>query len=210
MSNKLDISCFFLLIVLQLFSCSTTNKGVLNREYRSLISKYNVLFNGKESFSVGESILEEAYEDNFFQLIQVEPINLRGENIDNTTIVPGFDRAEQKAVKAIQKHSIKIDNVQYNRQIDEAYLLLGKARYFDRRFFPALEAFNFLLESGANRSNFIEGKIWREKTNIRLKNIELAIGNLRPLARSLKINNKYFSLANATLADAFLNIKQFH
>ena len=208
MSNKLDISCFFLLIVFQLLSCSTTNKGVLNREYHSLISKYNVLFNGEESFSVGESILEEAFEDNFFELIPVEPINLRGENIDNTTIVPGFDRAEEKAVKAIQKHSIKIDEVQYNRQIDEAYLLLGKARYFDRRFFPALEAFNFLLESGANRSNFIEGKIWREKTNIRLKNIELAIGNLRPLARSLMINNKYFSLANATLADAFLNIKQ--
>ena len=107
--------------------------------------------------------------------------------------MPGFDRAEEKAVKAIQKHSIRIDQVQYNRKIDDAYLLLGKARYFDRRFFPALEAFNFLLKSGANRSNFIEGKIWREKTNIRLKNIELAIGNLRPLARSLMINNKFFS-----------------
>ncbi len=208
MSSKLDIPLFFLSILFCFFSCSTTSKGFLNREYHSLISKYNVLFNGEESFSVGETILEEAFEDNFFDLITVEPINLRGENIDNTTIVPGFDRAEEKAVKAIQKHSIRIDQVQYNRKIDDAYLLLGKARYFDRRFFPALEAFNFLLKSGANRSNFIEGKIWREKTNIRLKNIELAIGNLRPLARSLMINNKFFSLANATLADAFLNLKQ--
>ena len=205
---RLGLSWFSLLISFYFFSCSTTNKGLLNREYRSLISKYNVLFNGKESFSIGETILEEAFEDNFYDLIKVEPINLRGENIDNSTIVPGFDRAEEKAVKAIQKHSIRIDQVQYNRQIDEAYLLLGKARYFDRRFFPALEAFNFLLKSGVNRSNYIEGKIWREKTNIRLKNIELAIGNLRPLARSLMNNNKFFSLANATLADAFVNLKQ--
>jgi len=60
---------------------------------------------------------------------------------------------------------------------------LGKARYFDRRFFPALEAFNFLLESGANPSAYTEGKIWREKTNIRLNNVELAAENLGPLVQ---------------------------
>ena len=189
-------------------SCSTSKKGILNKGYHTLTTKYNVLFNGKEAFSVGEEILSNAYEDNFYELLPIEPINLRGENIDETTIVPGFDKAEEKAVKAIQKHSIKINDLQYNRQIDESYLLLGKARYFDRRFFPALEAFNFLLESGVSRSNYIEGKIWREKTNIRLRNEELAIGNLRPLARSLYSTNRFYSLANATLAEAFLKIKQ--
>ena len=109
MSNRLGISWFLLLISFHFFSCSTTNKGFLNREYRSLISKYNILFNGKESFLIGETILEEAFEDNFYDLIKVEPINLRGENIDNSTIVPGFGRAEEKAVKAIQKHSILIE-----------------------------------------------------------------------------------------------------
>ena len=189
-------------------SCSTTKKGVLNKGYHALTTKYNVLFNGKEAFSVGEAILEEAFEDNFYELLPVEPINLRGENIDETTIVPGFDRAEEKAVKSIQKHSININHIQYNSQMDEAYLLLGKARYFDRRFFPALEAFNFLLESGANVSNFVAGKIWREKTNIRLRNVELAIGNLTPLARTLASKNRFYPLANATLADAYINLKQ--
>ena len=188
-------------------SCSTTKKGILNREYHTLTTKFNVLFNAKEAFEVGESILEEAFEDNFFELLPVEPINLRGENIDEPTLVPGFDRAEEKAVKAIQKHSINLNNEQYNRKMDEAYLLLGKARYFDRRFFPALEAFNFLLKSGADQAVFTEGKIWREKTNIRLRNVELAIDNLGPLARALKAKNKYYPLANATLAQAFTNLK---
>ena len=191
-----------------ILSCSSTKKGLINREFHTLTTKYNVLFNGKEAFSIGEEILSEAFEDNFYELLPVEPINLRGESIDETTIVPGFDRAEEKAVKAIQKHSIKINEVQYNRQIDEAYLLLGKARYFDRRFFPALEAFNFLLETGANQSNYVEGKVWREKTNIRLRNEELAIENLRPLARALLPKNKFYPIANATLAEAFINLKQ--
>ena len=156
----------------------------------------------------GEKIIFKAFEENFYDLLPVEPINLSGENFDDTTIVPGFDRAEEKAVKAIQKHSIKIDENQYNSQIDEAYMLLGKARYFDRRFFPSLEAFNFLLESGASPSMYLEGKIWREKTNIRLNNIELAVENISPLVQSLSERNKFYSLANATLADAYIQLKQ--
>ena len=90
------------------FSCSTSKKGLINQEYHTLITKYNVLFNGKEAFAIGQQILEQAYEDNFHQLISVEPINLRGENINKSSIIPGFDRAEEKAVKAIQKHSMNM------------------------------------------------------------------------------------------------------
>ena len=208
MNLKRSIFYFPLIVTLFFNSCSTTKKGILNQEYHTLTTKFNVLFNGKEAFSIGEEILSDAFEENFYELLPVEPINLRGENIDETTIIPGFDRAEEKAVKAIQKHSLKINDIQYNRQIDDAYLLLGKARYFDRRFFPALEAFNFLLESPTNRNSYVEGKIWREKTNIRLRNEELAIENLRPLARSIFPSNKFYSLANATLAESFLNLKQ--
>jgi hypothetical protein len=41
----------------------------------------------------------------------------------------------KKATKAIQKHSMNIDGRERNFQIDEAYLLLGKARYYDQGLF---------------------------------------------------------------------------
>ena len=168
------------LIIIGLFcsACSTSKDGFFRREYHTLTTKYNVLFNGKEAFEVGSQILKQAHEDNFFELLPVEPITLLGEDVNSPTIVPGFTRAEEKAVKSIQKHSMKIKGKQRNRKIDEAYLLLGKARYFDRRFFPALEAFNFLLESEADYKIFIEGRVWRERTNIRLNNNALAVQNL--------------------------------
>ena len=181
---------------------------MLNRGYHSLNTKYNVLFNGKEAFRVGQSILEQAHDDNFFKLLEVEPIALNGERMDQTTIVPGFGRAEEKAVKAIQKHSMNIDGIQRNNKIDEAYLLLGKARYYDRRFFPAMEAFNYLLENYADSKTYVEGRIWREKTNIRLRNNELAIKNLRSLARSITPSSKFHSPANAAISQAFINIQQ--
>tara|TARA_S200000501_G_scaffold356971_1_gene380166 strand:+ start:11598 stop:14138 length:2541 start_codon:yes stop_codon:yes gene_type:complete len=194
--------------LLLLSSCSTQKNKMLNRGYHSLNTKYNVLFNGKEALKIGESIIEQAYDDNFFELLEVEPIVINGEQMDQTSIVPGFDRAEEKAVKAIQKHSMNIGNIQRNNKIDEAYLLLGKARYYDRRFFPAMEAFNYLLENYANRKTYVEARIWREKTNIRLRNDQLAIKNLRSLARSITPKSKFHSSANATLSQAFINTRQ--
>lgn len=207
MIRKFTLTALFFALLLFIQACSTNKKGILNIGYNSINAKYNVLFNGKEALSIGETILLQAFDDNFYETLPVEPLNLRGENFEETTLVPGFNLAEEKAVKTIQKYSMRIEDIQYNNQIDQAYLLLGKARYFDRRFFPALEAFNYLLKSGAKRSVFVEGKIWREKTNIRLKNFELAIDNLRPLVQSLPSNNPYYPLVNATLADAFLQLE---
>ena len=195
-------------IILMMWGCSTQKNKMLNRGYHSLNTKYNVLFNGKESFKVGQSILEQAYDDNFFEFLQVEPIALNGEQMNQTTIVPGFGSAEEKAVKAIQKHSMNINGMQRNNKIDEAYLLLGKARYYDRRFFPAMEAFNYLLENYADSKTYVEGRIWREKTNIRLNNNELAIKNLRSLARTITPSSKFHSPANAAISQAFINTKK--
>jgi hypothetical protein len=180
----------------------------LNRQYHGINTKYNVLFNGEEALRVGEEILNATVEDNFFETIKTAPILLKGEVFDNKTIVPGFNKAEEKAVKAIQKHSMNINGAQRNSFIDESYLLLGKARYYDRRFFPAIEAFNFLLDNSTDESVYIEGRIWREKTNIRLQNNQIAINNLRPLARQLINKNILYGQANATLAQAFINLKE--
>tara|TARA_B100001057_G_scaffold76834_2_gene71595 strand:- start:260 stop:2659 length:2400 start_codon:yes stop_codon:yes gene_type:complete len=180
----------------------------LNRKYHTLNTKYNVLFNGKEALKIGESIIKATLEDDFYDILEIDPILLKGEEFDQTTIVPGFKKAEDNAVKAIQKHSMKFNGLQKNKQIDEAYLLLGKARYYDRRFFPAIEAFNFLLDNNIDESAFIEGRIWREKTNIRLQNNQIAINNLRSLSRNLINTNKSFGIANATVAQAFLNLKK--
>ena len=189
-------------------SCSPQKNKFLNRQYHGLNTKYNVIFNGKEALSVGEEILIATIEDDFFEIIKVDPILLSGERFDENTIVPGFEKAEEKAVKAIQKHSMDIKGIQRNANIDDAYLLLGKARYYDRRFFPAIEAFNFLLENNVDESVYIEGRIWREKTNIRLQNNKIAINNLRPLARQLINKNPFYGQANATLAQAFINLKE--
>jgi len=204
LQNKTSLLLVFFILI----SCSTSKDRFLNRKYHKVTTKYNVLYNGKEAFKIGKKILEDVYEDDFFNLISVEPIFLRGENIDNSTIIPGFQRAEEKAVKSIQKHSMNIKGYQKNPLIDDSYILLGKARYFDRRFFQALESFNYIMENYSNPKTYLEARIWREKTNIRLNNNELAINNLRGISEKLINKSSFSGMLNASLAQAFLNNKR--
>lgn len=117
-----------------------------------------------------------------------------------------FKRAEEKATKAIQKHSMNIAGSEKNPQMDEAHLLLGKARYYENRFVPALEAFNYILLKYPGSDKIDQAKIWREKTNIRLENEGIAIRNLKELIEKKResMDDQTFADANAILAEGYL------
>lgn len=200
-------SFYLTLLGVFILGCSTQKNNFFNREYHALNTKFNVLFNGNEALEIGKAILYQNRQDDFLSVLPVEPISLNGEDQEQTASIPSFTVAEEKAVKAIQKHSMNIGGMQRNREIQKAYLLLGKARYFDRRFVPALEAFNFLLEGYDETSTYYEGKLWREKTNLRLGNNALAIDNLKPLVMRVSFQEPLHASINATIAQAYLNLQ---
>ena len=58
---------------------------------------------------------------------------------------------------------------------------MGKARYYDQRFIPSIEAFNYIIASYPYANLINETKIWRAKANIRNDNEEFAIESMRLL-----------------------------
>ena len=141
----------------------------------------------------------------------------RRNNNKNTTkkkATTPFGIAEEKAVKAIQKHGMNINGIERNRQIDDAYLLLGKARYYSQRFIPAIEAFNYVIASYPNANLIAETKIWRAKTNVRLDNEDTAIESMRLLlvikdTLEADLPNKIKELAHTTMAMAYVKSDSF-
>ncbi len=191
-----------------LFACSTKKYTVINRNWHALTTKYNVLYNGNIAFEEGREQLNASYQDNYWEVLPVERLLVSGEiKLDSEDNNPNFVIAEEKATKAVQKHSMDIDDEERNPQIDEAFLLLGKARYFDERYIPALEAFNYVLNKYTESDKLNEATIWREKTNIRLENEELAIRNLKTLLRYEKLKDQEYADTYAMMAQAFMNLK---
>ncbi len=72
-----------------------------------------------------------------------------------------------------------------NSQIDDAYLLLGKSRYYTQRFIPAIEAFNYVIINYPYADLINETRIWRAKTNIRLDNDKFAIETLKIVLKAM-------------------------
>lgn len=166
------------------------------------------MYNGEVAYETGRAELDASFNDNYWEILPIERI----ETFDDITRPgesknPNFERAEEKAAKAIQKHSMKIDGSEYNPQIDESFIMLGKARYFEQRFIPALEAFNYVLAYYPASNSIAQAKIWKEKTHIRLDNNELAITNLRKLIKIEDLDDQDFADASAMLSQAFLNLE---
>lgn len=189
-------------------SCSRKNDTFINRNFHALGTKYNILYNGELALENGRNSIDNAFTDNYWELLPVERMQ-----VEEEIMLPGqsknadFERAEEKAIKGVQKHGMNINGKEHNPQIDEAYLLLGKARYFDQRFVPALEAFNYILYKYPASDKINTSKVWREKTNIRLENDELAIKNLKRLIDQEVLDDQDLSDATSSMAQAYINIK---
>ena len=201
---------FFLPLLLVIFAgCSTKKNTFLARNSHALSTKYNILYNGGVGFDKGVQTIKSNNDDDFWQLLPPEKMQLREDILSNSKPSNAdFELAETKATKAIQKHSMNIGGRERNSQIDEAYLMLGKARYFDQRFVPALDAFNYILYKYPNSSKINEAKIWREKTNMRLGNDALVIKNISKLLEDRQVKNQVFADANALLTASFLNLEE--
>jgi len=199
---------FILAAVLSVASCSRKKDSFINRNFHAVTAEYNTLFNGHNALEQGRQNLITSYQDNYWDILPVERME-----VQEDIILPGqsknqdFNRAEEKAVKAIQRHGMNIRGKEKNPQIDEAYLLLGKARYFDQRFVPALEALNYILYKYPLSDKINQAKVWREKTNMRLENDLLAIKNLKRLLEQEEIEDQDLADVTSTLAQAYINTK---
>ena len=194
--------------VLFLIACSVKKDKFINRNFHAVTTEYNILYNGNIALEKGLTELQTTYQDNFWDILPIERVS--GNEVTTTKEKAknqSFERAEEKAVKAIQNHSMNLGGVEKNPQMDEAYLLLAKARYYDNRIIPSLEALNYILYKYPLSDKIYHAKVWREKVNIRLDNDQIAIKNLKKLLEDNRIEGQDFSDAHAMLTQAYLNIQ---
>ena len=187
--------------------CSRKKDKFLNKKFHSLTTTYNYLFNGENLYSLGSEELNNSEKENFWKLIPIEKYKYIDTDLDEDRET-NFTKAEEKATLAIQKHSMNVAGKEKNPVMDQAYLLLGKSRYFDNRFIPALEAFNYILYKYPTSELINQVKIWKEKVNIRIDQNKYAIDNLKELLGETNLSKEERSSAYSYISQAFINIEQ--
>ena len=199
----------FLVLILFVFTnCSTRKDRMMNRAYHQATTKFNVLFNGEEAIRSGTVAEVLSHQPNFWDQLPVDPFPL----IDLFSLEvkenPSFTRAEEKAVIAVQKHSMLIGDQQRNTQIDEAYMLLGKARFYNGRYLQALDAFNYVIDQLPNANSRRNAQIWKAKVFLQLLQEQRAAAIFLELIDQNELTVTEYVEVSAHLAKAYIALNQ--
>jgi len=159
---------FFLALIViipVMFSCSTKKNKWTNRTYHGITAKYNILFNGKESYKSGLFELNKNAKENYTRILPVFP---RFQKTEAQAVAPQMDRVIEKSSKAIKKHSIYIRGKEYNKYIPMAYQMMGEAFFYKQEYETAQRTFNFIINNYKNPDVILEASIWLARTSSEL------------------------------------------
>ena len=162
---------FLLLSFFFLGSCKTTKNKFLNKAYHKTTTRYNWYFNAKESYKSALNRLETQHKDDFNELLSIYPL---GTDKDAQSISPQMDKALKKCAQAISKHSMLIKGKEYNRWIDDCYLLIGKAYFYKKEHIKAIEAFRLVSRQFERLPSSYEAKIWLVKSFVETNDLSSA------------------------------------
>lgn len=112
-------------------SCSTQKAGWTNVTYHNTTARYNVWWNGNESLKKGVEQLENSVKDDYTRLL---PVSKLGTKEQAAAANPQFDRALEKGIKGIKKHSILINGVEHVAYVPQCYLLTAYASFYKHDF----------------------------------------------------------------------------
>ena len=148
-----------------MISCSTKKNKWTNRTYHGITAKYNILFNGKESYKSGLFELNKNAKENYTRILPVFP---RFQKNEAQAVGPQMDRVVEKSSKAIKKHSIYIRGKEYNKYIPLAYQMMGEAFFHKQEYETAQRTFNFIINNYKNPDVVLEASIWLARTSSEL------------------------------------------
>ena len=162
MKNQLRIiiSLLSIAVLLATTSCSTQKNTWASRNYHAMTTRYNIYYNGNNSYIDGLNAIDKAAEDDYSSIL---PLYSVSHHEAAQAATSEMDRTIEKCRKCIKLHSIKVKpkpdpkrrgdpkykafmaQEEYNRHMDDAWLLLGKAEFHKGDFLGAVGTFNYII-----------------------------------------------------------------
>ena len=172
-----------LLIVTNLLlftQCSTKNNNAATRSYHYVTARYNVYFNANNAFLKVEDEIIDNHKDNYSEILPV----FRLSNPETAQLAKGkMDYVMEKCQKTIKMHSIVkkpkkdpkrmkdpkykafLEKEEYNSMVQEAWLLMGKAQFYQSDFLAAISTFSYVkTHFDDNKDVCVEASLWEARS----------------------------------------------
>lgn len=186
--------------LLLISSCSTRRNTFMTRQYHNFTTYFNVYFNGKESLKEGEEKIVANHREQYSYLL---PIFISDNDVARRTAYSNMDRAAIKGQKAIKLHSItrkprrrsnrnykyykkQRNKKEYNRFVDDCYLLIAKGNFYNKKYNKADKTFAFIIRNFEGEPIVVDARLWYARSLVEQSKFAKAKQQLSAL--SSKIN----------------------
>ncbi len=212
---------FVVLLVTLMFlgfsSCSTKKNTLVTRSYHNLTSHYNIFFNGEQALKKGIRKIEDSYQEEYTKLLPV----FKFSEVEDVGMVKGdMERVIDKSTKLIDKHSITVKpkkkggiferkksfykKNEYNKWVDDSYLLIGKAQFYTREYQKALETFTFIINRFSDEDIIELAWLWLLRTQVEENNFGEANKLITKMNKDRLVNKKNQGYYQAIITHYFI------
>ncbi len=172
--GKHNLYRFLLVTALSfLAGCTTEKNTTVSRAYHNLTAHYNVYFNGRESLRSGINKINNSVEDDYSKVL---PIYKSSNPTTAKAATSDMENAIVKGSKLIQSHSITkkpkrrknrsksyiefASRDEFNNWVDDAYILMGKAYFFQHSYSSAVMNFSYVVRKFEDDPSRYTAYVW--------------------------------------------------
>ncbi|MBG0860826.1 MAG: tetratricopeptide repeat protein [Bacteroidales bacterium] len=210
--------------VLVLAGCSVEKNTGTTRFYHGLTSRFNIYFNGYESFKAGLMKIINGYSDDYAELLRVF------EYSDPSTpslCSSDMEKAIQKASKVISLKSITakpeekgrgrdadierdlLDRKEYNEWVDDSYFLVGRSRFYKHEYNEASAVFDYCILEANDPAIKMESSIWLSRIYNETGKYSESYRILSEIEIDGESSRVFRAMYYTTLADLFIKQKKY-
>lgn len=204
--------------------CSTQKNTWASRSYHQTTTRFNVYFNGNNSYAEGLEAINKANKDNYSDVLPLYPVS------NHDAISAGtsqMDKAIEKSRKCIKLHSIKkkpkpnpkkssdpkykawLKQEEFNENIDDAWILLGCAEFHKGDFLGSVGTFNYIAKHYEYDKDMVaQCQLWTARAYSEMGWIYEAEDIIRKVNQD-DLNRKHSGLYASVNADYLIKTKQY-
>lgn len=211
-------------MVLLMTGCSTQKNTGATRLYHQMKTKYNIQFNGKNAYDEGLKQIITAHEDNYGELLPLYPVS---DHKAAESSKGKMDITIEKCRKCIKLHSIKskpkpdpkrskdpkykawLKQGEFNKELADAWILLGKAEFHQGDFLGSVGTFNYIIRHYDYDPDVVaQCQLWVARAYAEM-GWQYEAEDMLNRVQADNLKRKHASLYASTAADIKLHGKQY-